>query len=456
MTPDDTPQEKDLALEKKEEKRTTFYDFDFTDEVLDSIESMGYLHPTPIQELSIPIIGEGKDLIACAQTGTGKTAAFLLPVIDKIITEDKEGVSVVIIAPTRELAIQIDQQVEGLAYYTGVSSAPIYGGGDPKIWEAQKRAMLRKVDIIITTPGRFIGHLGFSYTKVLDNVRYLILDEADRMLDMGFSDDITTIINALPKDRQTLMFSATMPNKIRKLAKAILNDPEEVSVAISKPAEKILQAAYSVYEEQKLQLITSLLKEKTNYRSIVVFCASKKKVAEVAKALKHKKLSVMAMHSDLKQDERVEAMRLFKAQRFQILVATDVVSRGIDIDTIDLVINYDVPRDPEDYVHRIGRTARAEAEGVGLTFIVPKEQYNFAKIEKLIEKTINKLALPKELGKGPVYDPNKKHSSGRSGGGNSRNYRGKGSSHNKGKGGRNYSKNNNKNRNSNRNNDNRK
>lgn len=325
-------------------------------------------------------------MIAVAQTGTGKTAAYLLPILNKLSEggHPEDSINCIVMAPTRELAQQIDQQMEGFSYFMPVSSVAVYGGNDGVLFEQQKRGLTLGADVVIATPGRLIAHLSLGYVD-LSRVSYFILDEADRMLDMGFYDDIMQIVKFLPKERQTIMFSATMPAKIQQLAQNILHNPAEVKLAVSKPAEKIVQAAYICYENQKLGIIRSLFAEQTPER-VIIFASSKLKVKEVAKALKQMKLNVGEMHSDLEQAQREEVMYEFKAGRINILVATDIVARGIDIDDIRLVINYDVPHDSEDYVHRIGRTARANNDGVALTFVNEKEQTNFKSIENFLEK----------------------------------------------------------------------
>lgn len=363
--------------------------------VLEALDAMRFDECTPIQEQAIPIILEGKDLIAVAQTGTGKTAAFLLPVLNKL-SEGKhpeDAINCVIMSPTRELAQQIDQQMEGFSYFMPVSSVAVYGGNDGILFEQQKKGLTLGADVVIATPGRLIAHLSLGYVD-LSKVSYFILDEADRMLDMGFYEDIMQIAKYLPKERQTIMFSATMPAKIQQLANTILNNPSEIKLAVSKPAEKIIQAAYVCYENQKLGIIRSLFMDEVPER-VIVFASSKIKVKEVAKALKSMKLNVGEMHSDLEQAQRETVMHEFKAGRINILVATDIVARGIDIDDIRLVINFDVPHDSEDYVHRIGRTARANNDGVALTFISEKEQSNFKSIENFLEKEILKFLFPK-------------------------------------------------------------
>lgn len=367
---------------------------------------MNYAKPTPIQEQAIPIILSKKDLIGCAQTGTGKTAAYLLPIIHNIIRTEKRHLNTLIIAPTRELVQQIDQQVEGFAYYTGVSSIPIYGGGDGATWEQQKRALKEGVDIIIATPGRLIAQLA-SGEMDFTHVHHLVLDEADRMLDMGFHDDIIKIISYLPKQRQTLLFSATMPPRIRTLAGRILNHPEEVSIAISRPAEGIQQEMYMVFDEQKVPLLKHLLSE-NKFTSVLIFASTKENVKKLYHTLHRQHLGAKAIHSDLEQVERESILREFKNKQLSILIGTDVLSRGIDVEGISLVINFDVPPDPEDYIHRIGRTARAETTGTAITFVNEKDQRRFSRIEKLIGREITRMALPAALGEGPGYNPEKK------------------------------------------------
>ena len=418
---------------------------------MEALDAMGFKEPTPIQEQAIPKILDSKDLIACAQTGTGKTAAFLLPVLNKLAEnpDRPNKINTLVIAPTRELALQIDQQVEGFAYFCGVSSLPVYGGGDSGSWDQQKKALTRGADIIIATPGRFISHMNLGYVN-LDNIQHLILDEADRMLDMGFYDDIMSIVNKIPKKRQTLLFSATMPTKIRQLSKSLLRNPDQINIALSKPAEGVLQAAYLTYDNQKIALIEHLLSGKVNYPSIIIFSSTKRMVKEITNALKRKKFRASDISSDLEQDQREKTLQRFKGKELQILVATDILARGIDIKEISLVINYDVPQDAEDYVHRVGRTARADTTGVALTFISPKDQQRFHSIETLIEMEIKKLPLPEHLGEAPKYDPKAKrayHRNHRGGGGNkrrsgggNRNYRGKSKS---GSGGGNRNNNNN-------------
>ena len=390
----------------------TFQDFNFDEKLLDGLYSMGYSKPTPIQSQAIPLIQTGKDLIACAQTGTGKTAAFLLPILNKIINtpEDKRRLNTLIISPTRELATQIDNQVEGLGYFTGVSSISIYGGGDGAAWNQQRKALEEGAEIIIATPGRLIAILQMGAIDFSD-LQHLILDEADRMLDMGFYDDILKIIKYLPIKRQTLLFSATMPPKIRKLAHSILVEPEQLNIAISKPSAGILQQAYLVYDTQKIALLTHILKE-TNWGSVIIFASTKESVKKLDTELHKIGLKTKAFHSDLEQKEREEIMRDFKSRSLQILIGTDILSRGIDVEGISLVINFNTPHDPEDYIHRIGRTARAETTGTAITFINDKDQRKFAAIEELIEREIPKLSLPAGMGDAPTYQPQKRVSSG--------------------------------------------
>jgi len=380
-----------------------FSEFNFQDSLQDGINAMGYENATPIQELAIPIVLKGKDIIGCAQTGTGKTAAFLLPVIEYILKNKTKGVAALVIVPTRELAIQIDQQVEGLGYFTGVGSMAIYGGGDGSSFELEKQALSGGAEIIIATPGRLISHLNMGYVK-FDTAQFLILDEADRMLDMGFYEDLVKIVNHMPEKRKNLLFSATMPPKIRKLANTILKNPEEVNIAISKPAAGVVQGAFMVYDSQKIGLIAHLLTAK-EMESVIVFCSTKKDVTLVTAALKHKKLSVEGISSDLDQTEREKILRLFKNKQVKVLVATNIMARGIDIDSIELVINYDVPKDAEEYVHRVGRTARANTQGIAFTLITEKDQYEFGQIEQLIETEVRKLPVPAVLGDTPTYSP---------------------------------------------------
>ncbi|MCF8254246.1 MAG: DEAD/DEAH box helicase [Bacteroidia bacterium] len=382
----------------------TFDEFYFDYSLMDGLDAMGFNKPTPIQELAIPAILDHKDLIACAQTGTGKTAAYVLPILNKIVESDHSHLNTLILVPTRELAMQIDQQVAGFSYYVPVSSISIYGGGDGAIWDQQKKALKHGADIIIATPGRLISLLATGDMN-FDKLEHLVLDEADRMLDMGFYDDIIKIISYLPHDRQTLLFSATMPPKIRTLANKILYKPEEITIAISKPAEGILQQAYLTYDNQKIPLLGEIFKAQT-FVSVIIFAGTKDKVKSLQFELKKIGLKAKSFHSDLEQKEREDLMNEFRNRKVQVLIGTDILSRGIDVDGIDLVVNFDVPPDPEDYVHRIGRTARAESKGTAITFINEKDQRRFHAIETLIEKEIPKLPLPASLGAGPTYSPN--------------------------------------------------
>lgn len=379
-----------------------FEEFSFDPLLQDGISSLGFENTTPVQEQAIPVILQGRDLIATAQTGTGKTAAYLLPIIQRILEAGPgAGVRALVVVPTRELAQQIDQQLEGMSYFTQVSSVAIFGGTDGSVFSREKQALTEGSDIVICTPGRMIAHLNMGYADFSD-VEFLVLDEADRMLDMGFYDDIMKILSHVPAKRQNLLFSATMPREIRELVKKVLNNPFEVSIALSKPAEKIMQLAYSVYDTQKIPLLKYVLAPVKN-RIVLVFCGTKSSTKQLARDLRQAGLSVEEIHSDLDQKSRESVLNRFKNREVAVLVATDILSRGIDVENIDMVINYDVPHDAEDYVHRIGRTARAEASGVAITLINPKEQGKFAAIERLIDRTVHKGALPLHLGPGPEY-----------------------------------------------------
>ncbi len=383
-----------------------FSEFGFDSDLMEGIEAMGFESPTPIQEQAIPAILQGNDIIGAAQTGTGKTAAFLLPVIQNIIaSKEANKTRALVIVPTRELAQQIDQQMEGFSYFTPVSSIAVYGGGDGALFAKEKKALTEGTEVVICTPGRMIAHLNNNYVN-FDGLKYLVLDEADRMLDMGFFEDIMKIIQYLPKERQNLLFAATMPAEIRKMAKKILHQPVEVSIAISKPVEKVLQVAYVVFETQKLPLVTHLLKGR-DLKSVIVFCSTKLAAKQLGRQLKREGLLAQDIHSDLDQKQREEIMLQFRNRKLNILVATDLLSRGIDIDNIELIINYDVPHEGEDYIHRIGRTARAESDGIAITLISEQEQSKFARIERLLEKPVTKSAVPEEFGDTPEYDPSK-------------------------------------------------
>lgn len=383
----------------------TFKDFNFDEQLLEALSYMGFEEPTPIQEQAIPIILNNEDIIGCAQTGTGKTGAFVLPILNKLAQSDSIDTDTLIIVPTRELALQIDQQIQGFGYFLPIDSIPIYGGGDGSTFSDQKRALEDGCKIVVATPGKLLSHLQLGYVD-FSKVKHLILDEADRMLDMGFSDDINKIISFLPSKRQNIMFSATMAPKIRALAKAILHNPKEITLSIGKPAEGVLQAAYLAHDNQKTALIDSLIRDKEQYKSILIFSSTKKKVSEIVNDLKRKRYSVEGISSDFDQSQREEALQRFASKKTQIVVATDVLSRGIDIKDINLVVNYDVPGDAADYVHRVGRTARADTTGVALTFISERDMSNFKDIETLIESEIMKLPLPEHLGVGPKWNPN--------------------------------------------------
>ncbi|MCH6233535.1 DEAD/DEAH box helicase [Cognataquiflexum rubidum] len=384
-----------------------FSDFNFESSLREGLDAMGFDKPTPIQEFAIPVIQQGKDLIACAQTGTGKTAAFILPILNKMAKEGMTGLNTLILAPTRELAIQIDQQIQGFAYFTGVSSIPVYGGGDGIAWEQQKKAMEVGAEIIVATPGRLIALLAGGKIN-FEKLEHLIMDEADRMLDMGFSEDILKIVNYLPKNRQTILFSATMPPKIRQFSKQLLNNPEEISLAIGKTAANVTQGVYFVYESQKETLVRNILSKK-DYEAVIIFASTKEKVKNLYKLLK-KDFDIEAFHSDLEQVEREIIMSRFKNKSLKILIGTDIISRGIDVVGIQLVINYDTPNDPEDYVHRVGRTARADSNGEAITFVSDKDQYKLSRIEQMIGMEIEKFPLPEGFESGPDHKSKSHHS----------------------------------------------
>jgi ATP-dependent RNA helicase RhlE len=373
-----------------------FSEFDFDDSLLEGLDMMGFKEATPIQEQAIPIILQGRDILGVAQTGTGKTAAFLLPIIQMLTKSEHKGIHTLILGPTRELVMQVDQQLEALSYFTGTSSIPIYGGRGGQEMEQEKRALKRGADIVVATPGRLISHLEMGYAQI-DNLQCLILDEADRMLDMGFAPAIQTIVNKLPQKRQTLLFSATMPNDIRRFSKQMLNDPAEINIAISKPAENIMQGAYEVEDAGKIPLTADLLADKKNLKRIIIFASTKKKVRDLTVGLQRAGLDATDISSDLEQSDRENRLQSFKNGTIPIVVATDVLSRGIDVSGIDLVINYDVPGDGEDYVHRIGRTARAEASGVALTYVNGEDMRKFKRIEEMIETKIRRIPLPPDL-----------------------------------------------------------
>ena len=395
-----------------------FDELDLNDNVLDALYDMRFDTCTPVQEKCIPEILEGHDVLGVAQTGTGKTAAYLLPVLSKLDDGGypKDAINCVIMSPTRELAQQIDQAMQGFGYYLqGVSSVAVYGGNDGNRYDQELRSLRMGTDVVIATPGRLISHISLGNVD-LSKVSFFILDEADRMLDMGFSEDIKTIAAKLPKTCQTIMFSATMPEKIEELAKTLLKNPVEIKLAVSKPAEKIKQEAYVCYETQKMTIIKDIFKA-GDLKRVIVFSGSKFKVKQLAASLQQIGVNCGAMHSDLEQAERDDVMFKFKSGQYDVLVATDIVARGIDIDDIEMVINYDVPHDTEDYVHRIGRTARANRDGRAITFVSEEDQYWFQQIEKFLEKVVDKMPLPEGCGEGPEYiklnKPKKKGANGR-------------------------------------------
>ncbi|MDP4683893.1 MAG: DEAD/DEAH box helicase [Crocinitomicaceae bacterium] len=380
----------------------TFKELNLNEQLLEAIDHMGFVNATPIQELAIPQILQNKDLIACAQTGTGKTAAFILPILHKLTGKEDSSIDTLIVVPTRELAVQIEQEIQGLSYFVSVGSKAIYGGGSGKDWDVQKEALSEGTDIIVATPGKLLSHIQQGYVD-FSKVKHLVLDEADKMLDMGFADDLVTIISNLPQERQTLMFSATMPNKIRDLAKRILKDPEEITLSISKPAAGVKQLVYLTFDNQKAPLIKQILDERPEYTSIIIFTSSKLKVNEIVHSLRKNGFKAQGVSSNLDQEQREEILRGFRSKRIRIVVATDVMSRGIDIKEINLVINYDTPFDAEDYVHRVGRTARANTKGEAITLVNEKDMRKLAQIQRLIEADITQVPLPEDLGEGPEF-----------------------------------------------------
>ena len=409
----------------KRKEKMYFDELDLNDNVLDALYDMRFDTCTPVQEKCIPEILEGHDVLGVAQTGTGKTAAYLLPVLSKLDDGGypKDAINCVIMSPTRELAQQIDQAMQGFGYYLqDVSSVAVYGGNDGNRYDQELKSLRMGADVVIATPGRLITHISLGNVD-LSKVSFFILDEADRMLDMGFSEDINTIASKLPKTCQTIMFSATMPEKIEELAKTLLKDPVEIKLAVSKPAEKIKQEAYVCYETQKMTIIKDIFKA-GDMKRVIVFSGSKMKVKQLAAALQQIGINCGAMHSDLEQAERDDVMFKFKSGQFDVLVATDIVARGIDIDDIEMVINYDVPHDTEDYVHRIGRTARANRDGRAITFVNEEDQYWFQQIEKFLEKVVEKMPLPEGCGEGPEYiklnKPSKRNNGRKGKGGNNR------------------------------------
>jgi superfamily II DNA/RNA helicase len=423
----------------------TFEETYLNDNILDALYDMHFEEMTPIQERCIPEILNGHDLIGVAQTGTGKTAAYLLPILSMLDDGGfpKDAVNCIIMSPTRELAQQIDQAMQGFGYYLdGISSVAVYGGNDGNRFDTETKGLKMGADVIIATPGRLLSHIRMGHLD-LSRLSFFVLDEADRMLDMGFSDDILQIAKQLPPSHQTIMFSATMPTKIQQLARTLLNNPIEVKIAVSKPAEKIQQSAFICYEAQKLSIIRSLFKAGELQR-VIIFSGKKDKVKDITRELKHMHINCAPMHSDLSQAERDEVMYRFKAGQVDVLVATDIVARGIDIDDILMVINYDVPHDAEDYVHRIGRTARAQRDGVAITFISEQDIRYFADIERFLEREIPKNPLPEGLGEGPEYKPTSPRKSSRGRGGRHRSGKGHGRNNGKGNGGKKHHRQNNK------------
>lgn len=404
-----------------------FDELNLQDEILDALWDMHFDVCTPVQEATIPVILDGHDVISCAQTGTGKTAAYILPLLSNLLTDkhDANKVNAIIMAPTRELAQQIDQQMEGFSYYAPFSSVAVYGGNDGGAWSVQQRGLTKGADVVIATPGRLLSHINI-YDVDFSGVKYFILDEADRMLDMGFFDDIMTIVKRLPKERQTILFSATMPKELRQLAKSFMRDPVEVNIAISRPPETIHQLAAVCYEGQKTALVKRILQEK-QLNKVILFAGKKQTVKDLYRELRGLGMRVRQMHSDLEQREREEVMLDFRNGKVDVLVATDIVARGIDVDDIPLVINYDVPHDAEDYVHRIGRTARAATTGEAITLVSEKDQLFFGKIERFLEYAVEKMTLPEGMD-GPEYHPEKK-SGGRGKSGKGKSFHGKKSGH---------------------------
>ena len=413
----------------------TFEETNLNDNILDALYDMHFEEMTPIQERCIPEILDGYDLIGVAQTGTGKTAAYLLPILSMLDDGGypKDAVNCIVMSPTRELAQQIDQAMQGFGYYLdGISSVAVYGGNDGNRFDQEMKGLRMGADVIIATPGRLLSHIRMGHVD-LSRLSFFVLDEADRMLDMGFSDDILQIAKMLPPEHQTIMFSATMPDKIQQLARTLLNDPVEVKIAVSKPAEKIQQSAYICYDPQKLGIIRSLF-QAGELQRVIDFCGKKDKVKDITRELQRMHINCAPMHSDLTQAERDEVMYRFKSGQVDVLVATDIVARGIDIDDISMVINYDVPHDAEDYVHRIGRTARAQRDGIAITFVCEKDMRYFSDIERFLERDIHKNPLPDGLGEGPEYTLISPRKSSRGRGGRSRGGKGHNNRHHHRKG----------------------
>jgi superfamily II DNA/RNA helicase len=403
------------ALETKK-----FTELGLNNSLLEALDYMGFHTATPIQTQAIPEIIAGRDIIGCAQTGTGKTAAFILPILHKITGKEDTNINTLIVVPTRELAIQIEQEIQGLSYFVSVGSIAIYGGGDGKNWEDQKRVLKTGTDIIVATPGKLLSHLNMGYVN-FKHLKHLVLDEADKMLDMGFTDDLNKIFSFLPETRQTLLFSATMAPKIRGLAEKILKNPVQITLAMSKPAAGVSQNVYLTFDNQKNEVLRHIINERKEYDSIIIFTSAKSKVNEIVGALRKFGFKAQGISSNLDQAAREEVLIGFRSKRIRILVATDVMSRGIDIKEINMVINYDAPHDAEDYVHRIGRTARANTKGEAYTLINEKDMLRFDRIEKLIEMNIPRCVMPEALGAGPEWNPKKpKFAGGNSGGSGSK------------------------------------
>ncbi len=409
------------------EERIKFTDLKLQSDVLEAIDAFGFEYATPIQSQVITPVLEGRDVVGCAQTGTGKTAAFLIPVVNQLLTKKHEAIRCLILAPTRELAIQIEQNLVGLIYNTNITCQAIFGGNQKDNFTEQKQSIQNKVDILVATPGRLIAHINLGYTD-LSEIDYFILDEADRMMDMGFIGDIMKIHKLLPAQKQTLMFSATMAANIRKLAEKILTDPVQINLAVDKPAENINQLAFMVYDNNKIALLKYIV-ENSTITNMLVFASRKNDVDTITRELNRVGIECAAMHSDKDQQERNELLRSFKSGKIKILIATDILSRGIDIDSLSHVVNYDIPDDPADYVHRVGRTARAGKSGAAISFINEADQFKFYNIEKLIERELDKGETPSAIGQSPEYDPTKPrkkpHGKGRGHRKGGKNFRGK-------------------------------
>ncbi len=394
-----------------------FTEIGLNEQLIEAISYMGFENATPIQEQAIPQVLKGKDIIGCAQTGTGKTAAFVLPILHKLTNRTESTINTLIIVPTRELAVQIEQQIQGLSYFISVSSKAIYGGGDGKDWQADKDALKSGTDVIVATPGKLLSHMKLGYAD-FSHLEHLILDEADRMLDMGFIDDLTMIFKNLPKKRQNLMFSATMAPAIRKFAHTLLHDPVEINLALSKPAAGVKQSVFLAFDAQKNPLLKHILKERKDFKRIILFTSTKDKVNDIVRYLNKNGLPAQGISSNLDQKDREEVLRGFRSGRISLLVATDVMSRGIDIKEINMVINYDCPTDAEDYVHRVGRTARANTKGEAITLVNPKDMPRLDKIQRLIESKIPQNTMPEELGEAPKWETKSKGKGSFKGGGN--------------------------------------